>query len=145
MRKVIFIFRVILYTAAAYILVDLFFLSPNENDRLRVFTKEKSKTYYEFYFSFNKEDSSWRALRTSPFLSEEINLGKESIWEMNPESMLPFKGYMISGFYLNPDLILDRRSYFTIQKNIDSIHEHDDPRLKKLNSYTPITIIFEIK
>jgi hypothetical protein len=145
MHRALIVFRVLLYSAAAYVLIDLFLITPNQDQDLKAFKKNPNQTYYEFYFKYNQTDSNWAALRTSPFLGNEIKLKKENPWEINPESIIAFKGYTISGFYLDPDLILDRSSFFIIQKNINSMAEHKDSRLKKLDAYSSITIIFEIK
>lgn len=147
-KKVLLIFRVLLYSAAAFIVYDTFFASKTESSQsgvqLRLFKKESSQAYQEYFIKYNEADSSWFALQTMPHLGAEIKLTKESPWKENSAIWDIFneRGLVLAGFYLTPDYALDAFSFKQIVKSIDKLKDHSDERLQKIHAKKELTAIF---
>lgn len=139
------ILRIILYLGAAYIVIDMFLFNDNANteSKLSLYNKNSTSLYFEFFVSLDN-DSNWNALQSSPALGKRLNIGQFSPWKKPKEfeSFFESNNYIFVGFYVTPEMLLDRRSFYTISNKIDKLIDHDDKRLSALHPHKAFTAVF---
>lgn len=148
LKKGILVFRILLYSFAAFIVYDMFFSDTNENIKrnfdLVALTKNESTVYYEFFLKKNEADSMWYALQTMPSLGRELKINAEGPWNAEGRFFSQFeeRGYEFVGFYISQTLALNAESFYKIRENITELTSHPDARLKALNPNKEFTAIF---
>lgn len=145
-QKVIRVFRIILYTAAVYLLVDMFFLSSGPSaPQLKQLSIPKGMITTEYYVSINDQDSLWYILQTAPSPGVARKAGKTGPWD-EPSSVwqqLNQTGRQFIGFYVRPDYALDAASFQIIRSRIDSMKNLSSPTLSRFHRGSPVTLIFK--
>ncbi|MCB0278985.1 MAG: hypothetical protein KDD94_05760 [Calditrichaeota bacterium] len=144
-KKLILAIRIILYSAALYVVLDVFVFSSSAPDKtLTVYEKSDTTIYWEFFVKFKTEDSTWVVIQTAPVIQSPIETGFREAWTSDFENWKVFTDMRLKlkGVYLTENVILDRKSFLILANEIDDVKNNDDPNLNKLHRYHSFTAVF---
>lgn len=138
--------RIVLYSVAILVLVDMFFYSTPEKeaDQLSVYHKKPNVTYIEYFINYVPEDSSWYILQTNPAIGQSIRVDFKSPWRypVEFENEMKRRNLKFEGIYLGVDMILTKRSFYLITERFDTLNKNKDRRLNNIHKEKSFTAIF---